>query len=65
LQGDIDDDCLAAPQAQDLPHDEADISHIEVFDNAARLDVLLKSFVQSIEFIRRFRDEHWRLRQKR
>src|SRR5215813_3302699 len=63
-EGRIDDDHLASPQAQNLPYERADIVHIHVLYDAARLDLSLKSIAQSIKFIGRFTNQQRQLRQK-
>src|SRR6516225_12061525 len=59
----IDDDPLAAPQTQDLPDDGADVVHIHLLYDPARLNLSLKSFAQSIKFFSRFGDQQRQLRQ--
>src|SRR6516225_11260867 len=63
-EGRIDDDHLAAPQAQDLPDHGAHVVHIHLLYDPARFDLLLKSIAQSIKFISRFGDEQRQFRQK-
>ena len=63
-EGRIDDDHLAAPQAQRLPDDGADVVDVHLLYDPARLDLLFKSIAQSIKFIGKFGDKQWRLRQK-
>src|SRR5262249_25070458 len=60
----IDDDHLAPPQAQDFPDDGADVVHINLLYDPARLDLLFKSIKQGIKFIGRFTNEQRQFRQK-
>src|SRR5262249_45124340 len=59
----IDDDHLAAPQTQDLPDNGADVVHIHLLYDPARLDLSFKCIAQSIKFIGRFTSQQRQLRQ--
>jgi hypothetical protein len=63
-EGRIDDDHLAPPQAQDFPDDGADVVHIHLLYDPARLDLLFESITQGVKFIGRFGDEQRQFRQK-